>query len=68
MDLDFSEEQQMLREMVRGVCNEYSPVEVVREMEDDPTGYPSALWKQLGELGLLGILAVILALLRCSIG
>jgi alkylation response protein AidB-like acyl-CoA dehydrogenase len=56
MDLDFSEEQQMLREMVRGVCNEYSPLEVVRQMEDDPTGYPSELWKQLGELGLLGIL------------
>jgi len=56
MDLDFSEEQHMLREMVRGVCNEYSPLDVVREMEDDPTGYPSELWKQLGELGLLGML------------
>lgn len=55
MDLDFSEEQEMLREMVRGVCNEYSPVDVVREMEDDPTGYPTELWKQLGELDLLGI-------------
>ena len=56
MDLDFSEEQHMLREMVRGVCNEYSPLDVVREMEDDPTGSPSELWKQLGELGLLGML------------
>jgi alkylation response protein AidB-like acyl-CoA dehydrogenase len=56
MDLDFSEEQGMLREMARGVCNEYSSLEVVREMEDDPKGYPDALWKQLGELGLLGIL------------
>jgi alkylation response protein AidB-like acyl-CoA dehydrogenase len=56
MDLDFSEEQQMLREMVRGVCNEYCPLDVVRAMEDDPTGYPSELWKQLGELGLLGML------------
>jgi alkylation response protein AidB-like acyl-CoA dehydrogenase len=56
MDLDFSEEQHMLREMVRGVCNEYCPLDVVREMEDDPTGHPSELWKQLGELGLLGML------------
>lgn len=55
MDLDFSEEQEMLREMVRGVCREYAPVEVVRAMEDDPTGYPRELWKQLGELGLIGI-------------
>ncbi len=46
----------MLREMVRGVCTEYCPVEVVRAMEDDPRGYPEELWKQLGELGLLGLL------------
>jgi alkylation response protein AidB-like acyl-CoA dehydrogenase len=56
MDLDFSEEQNVLREMVRGVCNEYAPLETVRELEDDPTGYPAEFWKQLGELGLLGIL------------
>jgi alkylation response protein AidB-like acyl-CoA dehydrogenase len=55
MDLDFTEEQEMLREMVRGMCGEYSPLEVVREMEDDPTGYPSDFWKQLAELGLLGL-------------
>ena len=47
MDLDFTEEQEMLREMVRGVCNEYSPIDVVRAMEDDATGYPTELWKQL---------------------
>ncbi|HEB90982.1 MAG TPA: acyl-CoA dehydrogenase [Deltaproteobacteria bacterium] len=56
MDLDFSEEQERLREMVRGVCAESSPVAVVREAEDDPMGVPEALWKQLGELGLIGIL------------
>ena len=56
MDLDFSEEQNVLREMVRGVCNEYAPLETVRELEDDATGYPAEFWKQLGELGLLGIL------------
>ena len=55
MDLDFSEEQEMLREMVRGLCAEHAPVEVVRSMEDDATGFPAELWKQLGEHGLLGI-------------
>ena len=50
MDLDFSEEQHMLREMVRGLCIEYASPDVVRAMEDDPTGYPAELWKQLGEL------------------
>ena len=56
MDLEFSDEPQMLREMVRGVCSAYSPPEQVREIEDDPAGYPSELWKQLAELDLIGLL------------
>jgi alkylation response protein AidB-like acyl-CoA dehydrogenase len=55
MDLDFTEEQDMLRDMVRGMCGEYVPIDVVREMEDDPTGYPTDFWKQLAELDLLGL-------------
>ena len=56
MDLDLSEEQEMLRDMVRGVCAEYSPMDTVRELEDDPTGYPADLWKQFAEGGICGIL------------
>ncbi len=56
MDLAFSEEQEMLREMVRGVCSELATIEVVREMEDDPKGFTDALWKQFAELGISGIL------------
>jgi alkylation response protein AidB-like acyl-CoA dehydrogenase len=56
MDLDWSEEQQILREMVRGVCRDFSPITVVRAMEDDPIGYPAELWKQMGQLGVLGLL------------
>jgi alkylation response protein AidB-like acyl-CoA dehydrogenase len=56
MDLDFTEEQEALREMVRRVCVEHVPVEVVRALDHDPIGYPAEFWKQLGELGLLGIL------------
>ena len=55
MDLNFTEEQQMLRDTVRGLCAEHAPVEVVRTMEDDPIGFPAPLWKQLGELGVTGI-------------
>ena len=40
MDLDFTEEHEMLREMVRGVCAEYSPLDVVRALEDEPVGAP----------------------------
>jgi alkylation response protein AidB-like acyl-CoA dehydrogenase len=56
MDLDWTEEQVALRDMVRGVCAQYAPLEVVRQMEDDATGYPAELWKQLGELGVTGLL------------
>jgi alkylation response protein AidB-like acyl-CoA dehydrogenase len=56
VDLDFSEEQQLLRETVRRVCAEHAPLEVVRRMEDDPTGYPAEFWKQLAETGVTGLL------------
>jgi alkylation response protein AidB-like acyl-CoA dehydrogenase len=56
MDLDLSEEQQMLRDMVRGVCASYAPLTTVRALEDDPVGYPTELWKQMAELDLIGLM------------
>ena len=56
MDLDLSEEQQMLREMVRGVCSTYASLDTVRALEDDPTGFPAELWKQMAELDLIGLM------------
>jgi alkylation response protein AidB-like acyl-CoA dehydrogenase len=56
MDLDFTEEQEQLREMLRRVCSEHAPLDVVRALENDPTGYRAEFWKQLAELGILGIL------------
>ncbi len=56
MDLDFSEEQQLLRETVRRLCAEYAPISAVRAMEDDATGFPAELWKQLSEVGVCGLL------------
>jgi alkylation response protein AidB-like acyl-CoA dehydrogenase len=55
MDLDLNEEQEMLRGMVRGVCASYANLETVRELEDDPTGFPAELWKQMAELDLIGL-------------
>ncbi|MCC6848547.1 MAG: acyl-CoA/acyl-ACP dehydrogenase [Deltaproteobacteria bacterium] len=55
MDLTFTEEQQMLRDTVRGLCAAHSPIGIVREMEDDPIGFPAAFWKQLGDLGVTGL-------------
>src|ERR1700733_9641957 len=56
LDLDFDQEQELLRQTVREVLARHSPLEVVRQMEDDPVGYPAALWTQLGELDLIGLL------------
>ena len=56
MDLEFSEEQHLMRDMSRAMLAEHCPIEVVRQMEDDPKGYPDGLWKQICELGLAGML------------
>ncbi len=56
LNLDFTDEQDMLREMVRGLLAQHASNEIVRELEDDPVGYSTDLWSQLAELDLLGIL------------
>jgi alkylation response protein AidB-like acyl-CoA dehydrogenase len=56
MDLDRTEEQEMLRELARGVCGSYAPSSTVRALEDDPVGYPTEFWKQLGSLDLIGLM------------
>ncbi len=56
LDLDFTQEQDMLRDMVRGLCTELSPLERVRELEDDPDGIARDLWQRLGELGVCGLM------------
>lgn len=55
LNLDFTEEQVMLRDMVRGLCDQYANLDVIRAMEDDAVGYPTDMWAQLAELGILGM-------------
>ena len=55
MDLDFTPEQDLLRETVAGVAQRYCDLKVVRELEDDPLGYADKLWAQLADLGLIGL-------------
>ncbi|MDA8356689.1 MAG: acyl-CoA/acyl-ACP dehydrogenase [Actinomycetota bacterium] len=56
LDLEFSPEQELLRATAREVLAEHCALSVVREMEDDPFGYPPALWEQLGRLDLVGLM------------
>ncbi len=56
MDLDFTEEQEMLRNLVRSMCNDVVPLTTVRELEDDEVGYSVELWSQLADLDLIGLM------------
>ena len=54
MDLDLSEEQQMLRDMVRGVCASYAPLTTVRALEDDPVGCELVDVRRAGHAAAIG--------------
>ena len=55
MDLDFSEEQILLRDTVRDLCGQHVPLDMVRALENDPQRYPEDFWKQAAHLGLHGM-------------
>jgi len=55
MNLDLSEEQEMLRRMARDFLEEECPTSHVREMEQDEKGYSPALWRKMAELGWMGL-------------
>jgi alkylation response protein AidB-like acyl-CoA dehydrogenase len=55
MELDFTAEQELLRDAVRGICAKHASLDVVRQMEGDAIGYPDQLWAQLLETGILGL-------------
>ena len=56
MDLKLSEEQVMLRDAVRSLCERLSTPEVVRSLEGDAKGYSDDLWAELERMDLLGLL------------
>ena len=55
MDILPSEEEQMLKNVAREFLEAECPTSMVREMEIDGLGYPPALWKQMADLGWLGM-------------
>jgi alkylation response protein AidB-like acyl-CoA dehydrogenase len=52
MDMDFTPEQELLRESVRRTCERHCGMDVVRKLENDPVGYSPALWSALTDFGL----------------
>jgi alkylation response protein AidB-like acyl-CoA dehydrogenase len=55
MDFGFSDEQDMLRQTTRAFLEEHCPTTFVRQMMEDEKGYSPDLWKEMAELGWLGL-------------
>ena len=53
--IGLSEEQAQLLEVAEAFCRDKSPVDKVRSLIEDETGYEPALWNEIAELGWLGI-------------
>ncbi|MEM7412752.1 MAG: acyl-CoA dehydrogenase family protein [Myxococcota bacterium] len=56
MNFDFTEDQRLLQETVRGFLEGECTPEAIRALWETDTGRSSALWKQLAEVGLAGLL------------
>lgn len=55
MDFGFSPEQDMLRQTARAFLADNCPPSLVRQMLEDERGYQPELWKEMAELGWLGL-------------
>lgn len=53
--IGFSEEQAELLEVATAFCRDRSPVSKVRALIEDESGFDPAIWREIGELGWLGI-------------
>ena len=56
MDFKLSEETTMVRNSAREYLKEKCPGDFVREMAKDETGFSKKMWKEMAELGWLGML------------
>ena len=55
MNLDFSEEQLMLRESARDFLTKRLPKKTVKELEESQAGYTPEFWKEMADLGWMGL-------------
>ena len=55
MNLDFSEEQLMLRESARDFLSKRLPKKTVKELEESQSGYSPEMWKEMADLGWMGL-------------
>ncbi len=55
MNLNFTEEQEILRKAARDFLASKFPKTVVKELEASDTGYSAGIWKEMSELGWMGL-------------
>jgi len=55
VDLGLSEEQAMLKTMARDFLTDRCPTALVKQMEEDERGFSAELWKEMVELGWMGL-------------
>ena len=55
MNLDFTEEQEMLRTSARDFLSTECPKATVRELEESETGHSPELWQKMADLGWMGL-------------
>ena len=55
MDMDLSEEQELLRNAAREFLERECPLSLVREVERSEPGFSPQLWQQMADLGWLGV-------------
>src|SRR5262249_45602594 len=56
MDFGFSEEQELLRNAARDFLTKECPMTFVRQMMDDDRGFTDRFWKQMADLGGMGLM------------
>lgn len=54
-DFGFTEEHELLRQSARRLLEERCPMSEVRRLAEDPLGYDPGLWKEIANLGWVGL-------------
>lgn len=56
MDLEFTEDQNILKFSAQNFLKKECPPSLIKQMKDDERGYPQELWNKMVELGWLGVM------------
>src|SRR5690349_4807851 len=56
MNFDLSDEQRLLVESAQAFVKKSSPILRARTLRDDPLGWKREVWKEMAELGWLGMI------------